>query len=370
MRQLVLFALVALGVALLPILHEHYGRGRNIYATDPPVDQNTCSGDTRIAVIGDYGVSRQPEADVAALVAQWRPQTVVTVGDNNYPDGAANTIDANIGRYFSAYIGDYKGNFGPGAAQNAFFPALGNHDYRTDGGQPYLDYFTLPGDERTYEVRRGPVHLFILDSNSGNPNGRIPTSPQAAWLRDSLAASDAVWKLVIMHHPPYSSGDKHGDNIELQWDYAGWGATAVLAGHEHLYERLAVDGIPYFVNGLGGQSIYPFTTPRPGSVARYNQDYGAMLLTAGETCLNFGFINRRQELIDNLLLTAEELPVPTGTTTATPESTSSSTSTASPTPTLSPTPNPSPLPVATPTLAATLEPSKTFVHLPAILAGK
>ena len=45
------------------------------------------------------------------------------------------------------------------------------------------------------------------------------------------------------------------------------GATAVLAGHDHDYERLIIDGLPYFVNGLGGGGIYQFTTPVPGSGA-------------------------------------------------------------------------------------------------------
>ena len=59
----------------------------------------------RFAVIGDYGIAGQPEADVAALVQSWNPDIVITTGDNNYPNGEASTIDANIGQYYHQFIG-------------------------------------------------------------------------------------------------------------------------------------------------------------------------------------------------------------------------------------------------------------------------
>jgi hypothetical protein len=42
---------------------------------------------------------------------------------------------------------------------------------------------------------------------------------------------------------------------EYIYPYDG-GADAALAGHHHVYERLVLDGFPYFVNGLGGGSRY------------------------------------------------------------------------------------------------------------------
>ena len=83
-----------------------------------------------LAVIGDYGTN-EPGADtVAALVASWKPDLIATTGDNNYPDGGADTIDANIGKRYHAFIGGYTGQFGAGASENRFFPAAGNHDWR------------------------------------------------------------------------------------------------------------------------------------------------------------------------------------------------------------------------------------------------
>src|SRR5205823_9927775 len=143
-----------------------------------------------------------------------------------------------------------------------------NHDWDTTGAVPYLNYFTLPGNERYYDFAWGPVRFFVVDSDGREPDGNSPTSAQAMWLQGRLAATTEPWKLVYMHHPPYSSGSTHGSTPALQWPYQQWGATAVLAGHEHLYERLSLNNIPYIVNGLGGRSIYGFGTPLPGSVAR------------------------------------------------------------------------------------------------------
>jgi hypothetical protein len=142
-------------------------------------------------VIGDYGEGNLAEQGVANLVKSWKPDFILTTGDNNYPVGSAETIDDRIGQYFQGYIYPYHGNYGPGADQNRFFPALGNHDWITPGAQPYLDFFTLPGNERYYDFTRGPVHFFALDSDSHEPDGVSRQSIQANWLKDHLASSSA-----------------------------------------------------------------------------------------------------------------------------------------------------------------------------------
>jgi tartrate-resistant acid phosphatase type 5 len=261
----------------------------------------TCA--VRFAVIGDYGANTAAEADVAALVKSWKPAVIITTGDNNYPSGAANAIDTNIGQYYSEYIFPYTGVYTqPTTSANRFFPVLGNHDWLTANAQPYLDYFALPGNERYYTFTVGGlVDFFMLDSDGNEPSGVISTSIQAQWLQASLAASAAPWKLVVMHHSAYSSG-MHGSLTYMRWPFAAWGASAALAGHDHLYERIVQNGFPYFVNGAGGQSLYKFGTPVGGSAARYNADYGAMLVTASAKRLTFQFINRRGQTMDTFSL--------------------------------------------------------------------
>ncbi|GAG79850.1 unnamed protein product, partial [marine sediment metagenome] len=86
----------------------------------------------------DYGEAGEKAAQVAALVDSWEVDFIVTAGDNNYEDGEVETIDANIGQYYHAFIHPYKGNYGPGAEENRFFPALGNHDWNTGTVQPMI----------------------------------------------------------------------------------------------------------------------------------------------------------------------------------------------------------------------------------------
>jgi hypothetical protein len=89
----------------------------------------------------------------------------------------------------------------------------------------------------------------------------------------------------------------------MQWPFAAWGADFVLSGHDHTYERISRDGITYFVNGLGGASIYTFFITTEGSQARYNDDYGAMLVDASESNIRFQFINRQGKVIDDFGVT-------------------------------------------------------------------
>jgi tartrate-resistant acid phosphatase type 5 len=259
----------------------------------------------RFAVIGDYGFAGQPADDVSNLIKRWQPELIISTGDNNYAAGEASTIDGNIGQYYAAYIHPYAGQYGPGADHNRFFPSPGNHDWQAPDLQPYLDYFSLPGNERYYEFRRGSVHFFSVDSDSREPDGVSQGSVQASWLRDALAASDAPWKVVYMHHPPYSSAH-HGSIDWMQWPFAEWGASAVLAGHDHVYERIIRDGMVYFTNGLGGNpSRYNFRLlPVRGSEVRYNEDYGAMLVIADWQHITFAFITRSGEVIDEFTLAA------------------------------------------------------------------
>jgi tartrate-resistant acid phosphatase type 5 len=266
--------------------------------SETPIPSPAPLQEIRFGVIGDFGEGNQAEQDVADLVKSWNPDFVITVGDNNYPIGSAETIDQHIGKYYHEYIYPYHGAYGPGAETLRFFPTLGNHDWDSFQAQPYLEYFELPANERYYDFTWGPVYFVALDSDSRDPDGVSASSPQAQWAQERLASSRSSWKVVYFHAAPYSSGT-HGPTEWMRWPFAQWGASAVLTGHDHTYERLSIDGIPYFVNGLGGGPIYAFHQVSQGSQFRYNEDYGAMLATADATQMTFQFFNRRGELIDS-----------------------------------------------------------------------
>jgi hypothetical protein len=257
---------------------------------------------TKFAVIGDYGDDTQDEQAVADLINSWNVDFIITTGDNSYDN---TNIDVNIGKYYSDWIGNYNGSYGSGSTVNKFFPSLGNHDYSDGGGlNAYLNYFTLPGisgnssgNERYYDFVIDNIHFFAINSIDQEPDGNDGSSAQANWLQTQLANSTATWKIIYFHHPPYSSG-QHGSSTIMRWDFSQWGADAVMSGHDHTYERLEADGLTYFVNGLGGRSIYNFGSPLPETQFRYNGDYGAMLLEGTESMLTAKFYNTSGDLID------------------------------------------------------------------------
>jgi hypothetical protein len=267
-------------------------------STPTPTSTPPVGSSVRFAVIGDYGIAGKPEADVAAQIKSWNPDFIITVGDNNYPDGAASTIDKNIGQYYHEFIYPYTGSYGAGATTNRFFPTLGNHDWHATGAKPQLDYFTLPGNERYYTFANGPVRFFAIDSDPLEPDGDSATSKQGLWLKSAMASSSEPWKIVYFHHTAYSSGSVHGSSTRMQWPFKTWGADAVMVGHEHNYERIMVGGIPYFVNGAGGGVLYSFGTPIAGSMVRYSADYGAMLVEATSTSITYQFITRTGKIVD------------------------------------------------------------------------
>jgi hypothetical protein len=84
----------------------------------------------------------------------------------------------------------------------------------------------------------------------------------------------------------------------MQWPFAEWGASVVMAGHDHSYERILVAGVPYFVNGAGGNTLYGFLNPVAGSRLRYNASHGAMLVEATDHTITYRFVNRQGTTID------------------------------------------------------------------------
>ena len=292
-------------------------------ATSPAVASPPASSPraaaTTFAIIGDYGRGDANEAAVAKLVASWDPAFIVAVGDDYYsPAGGTGTgrYDESTGAYYCRWLKDVTttGQRCPSgqAPVNAFFPAMGNHDYSdaTPAPQSYLTYFRLPGagipnssgNERYYDFVEGPVHFFVLNSNPEEPDGTSSTSRQAQWLKTHLAASASAWNIVYDHHPPYSSDTTHGSTAELRWPFAAWGADAVLSGHSHTYERIMKDGIVYFVNGLGGAPRYAFGAPVAGSRVRYDADWGAQRVTVTPTTMTFAFSNIAGTLVDTFTL--------------------------------------------------------------------
>jgi len=204
------------------------------------------------AVKGDWGAGTRAQQEVTAQMCSVRKripfQYVVTTGDNFYsPDGSA-TQNNFYGP--ERCLIDYPGN--------TWRAAWGNHDLSGPStgavlGSPYRYY--------TWSV--GTTQFFMLDANNSG------SAIQRAWLDRALRASRAHVKIVVFHQPAFTSG-LHPDNISAQRNwvplFVRYHVTLVLAGHNHDYEHLKVDGIDYVVTGGGGQSSYPCLRAEPGAL--------------------------------------------------------------------------------------------------------
>ena len=238
-----------------------------------------------IAVVGDIGSQDAHEAAVAKLVSGWNPAVVVTTGDNIYPHGGGD-YDRAVGAYYAEFIGHYRGAFGAGAPTNRFWPSPGNHDWAGNADlEGYRAYFTLPelpAAERYYDVALDPdglTHLYVLDSDPHEPDGIDPDSKQASWLKSALAAAAprACFNIVAFHHPPYTTLTGHAPTVALRWPFKSWGVDLVLTGHNHHYERLVVDGLPYVIAGHGGAHLYERRGPiDPASASFDDAHHGAV----------------------------------------------------------------------------------------------
>jgi len=280
---------------------------------------------TSITVVGDFGYDHPYIQELGSMVRGWKPDYVITTGDNlqtvSLPVTGTDRYDRLVGRHFCTFMagvapGPFCPSGGQSAGKNRFFPAAGNHDHVDGPLSNYLSYFTLPGPGTTstsptgselyYDVVLGPVHLFVIDSetiwNERNlpPAQRTMTNLQRNWLQQAATASNAPWKIVTLHDPPFSSGSTYGSAPYVQFPFASWGIDVVFAGHEALYERLRRDGVSYIVNGLGGGHPAPFGTPIAGSQVRFNEDVAtAVRLHATSTSLAMQMITVEGVVVDS-----------------------------------------------------------------------
>jgi tartrate-resistant acid phosphatase type 5 len=261
------------------------------------------AGRVTFAVIGDYGACAsgrenacEAEAAVAAMVKGWQPEFIVTVGDNNYPHGEEATFATNL-QFYADYI------------PARFEPAAGNHDYVCAAcPEPFIRLFQRPLTRQFARPERDNplLRFFVVDSNAADdedPDGvgrkaaqLNPLAEQRQWLEQAVRLT-ACWRIVVLHHPPYASGDDHGSHPEVSslngWRYRDWGVDVVLSGHDHNYERiLRPNNFAYIIAGTGGDTLdpRPKATPIVGSVAQVYGSYGALRGYADATRLELAFV--------------------------------------------------------------------------------
>jgi hypothetical protein len=236
-----------------------------------------------------------------------RCDAAVMLGDNIYPNGPTGGADgvSDAKRFDEILLQPLK-HLGGLAAEFRIYSALGNHDWRTSREAALAEVAFLEQtrpfymDGLIYSVRPAghpDVELFVLDTEvllSGQTvfeaeladdgselPGRIIderpiwTRPQTerernmvGWLEQALRTSDARWKIVMAHHPIWSSaGSKFQEARVLRrlllptlCRYA----DMYLAGHEHTLE-LHSDSC---AKALPGESVSPLPEIVSGAASK------------------------------------------------------------------------------------------------------
>ena len=247
-----------------------------------------------VADTGSGDANQRAVGQQMAAVHRRRPVDLVVLGgDNIYPSGDMALIEATFRRPYADLL----------AAGVPFHAVLGNHDIRTANGVSQVAYKPFGMQGRTYNLRRGPVEFFLLDTN-----GNADWQRQLSWLRTVLARSTAPWKVVVGHHPIYSSG-LYGNDPGLQAKLAALmrkhGVQLYINGHEHNYERsVPIDGITYLVVGGGGASLRPVIATAQSARAISVHSFAELEATTGELSITAWDKTGRQ--IDRAVLTRRD----------------------------------------------------------------
>jgi predicted MPP superfamily phosphohydrolase len=247
----------------------------------------------RFAVLGDFGTGSRQQYELAAQMKRVHDifpfELVTLVGDNLY--GSERPQD-----FRKKFEVPYKPLLDAGVK---FYASLGNHDARE---QRYYKQFNMDGKLYYSFKAKQNVRFFALESTYLDPQ-------QVAWLEKELKDSSEDWKIPYFHHPPYSSGDRHGSDARLREVleplFLKYNVTVVFTGHDHFYERTKPQkGIVYFVCGSGGQLRKGNIDERSGLTAAGNdrdQSFLAAEINGDE--MSFNAVSRAGQVFDSGVIT-------------------------------------------------------------------
>ena len=224
-------------------------------------------------VVGDWGRNGFfNQADVARSMGRVGEEVAsrftVSTGDNFYLAGVDGTDDPKWRR-------SYEDVYTAPALQSRWYSVLGNHDWQ--GNVPAQIAYTDVSD-RWYMPAQYYAETLALDDSTDvlfvfldtsplaypqdyrrrySETGSWDTDVQLAWLEETLAGSDAAWKVVVGHHPIYVGSIRYSDNERLVDALVPllerYGVQMYLAGHDHnlQHHRPSDSVVDYFVSGAG-----------------------------------------------------------------------------------------------------------------------
>jgi predicted phosphodiesterase len=252
----------------------------------------------KFLVIGDTGTGDRYQNEVAQRISEayknFPFEFAIMLGDNLYGSEGP-----------SAYLNKFERPYKPLLDAGVdFYASLGNHD---EPAQRFYKPFNMDG-KRYYKFDKGGVDFFALDSTYMTPQ-------QIAWLKTELERSDAKWKIPYFHHPIYSSGERHGAEVDLQVLveplFLQNGVDVVFSGHEHFYERMKPQkGIVYITQGGGAKLRHGNIRDNSGITARgFDTDRSFTLIEIVEDQMFFETISRVGQVVDSGAIVRREVAV-------------------------------------------------------------
>ena len=148
---------------------------------------------------------------------------------------------------------------------------MGNHEYYGDSDASIASaMYNNPKTEAgtCYSRQYGNIYMAVI--NFGENSTQIKAA--AEWLKNDAAKSDAVWKVLFSHQPPYFTNSVGGNDPVYKYipdACEAAGIDVVFSGHDHSFARTnplikdKVDeenGIVYYVSGAVGSKRYPVST--------------------------------------------------------------------------------------------------------------
>ena len=257
-------------------------------AQDIPLTVPNQPDSLKFAVIGDSGTGSSAQYRVgeklAASRAKFPFEFVLMLGDNLY--GSESERD-----YQKKFEEPYKPILD---AKVKFYAALGNHD---DANQRFYKHFNMNGEKYYSFKPKDGVRVFALDTN-------YMDKVQLAWLEKELAASGSDWKIAFFHHPIYSSGGRHGSDLELRAllepIFLKHGVDAVFEGHDHFYERIKPQkGIYYFLSGGAAKLRTGDVATSELTAKSFDTGYHFMLIELAKDALHFQTISDQGKTVDS-----------------------------------------------------------------------
>jgi hypothetical protein len=267
-------------------------------AAEPVVALPNQKGSLKFAVLGDFGTGERDQYQMGEQMARVRTafpfELVVLTGDNLYGSERPQDFRAKFEAPYKALLD----------ANVKFYASLGNHDSRE---QRHYQLFNMNGQlYYSFKAPSQDVRFFALESTYPEPR-------QFEWLEKELKGSNEDWKIAFMHHPPYSSGGRHGSDVKLRERmeplFVQHNVSVVFTGHDHFYERIKPQrGIVYFVVGSGGK-LSPGDITKTALTARgFDADYVFLIAEIIDDRMTFNAIARSGKIVDSGVITRRAPP--------------------------------------------------------------